>query len=277
MTRITKKEAIKLTGLDSKTFENYFKVADEFSCLPRQDRGRYYFDKDALARWLTDYQWRTLFLDKADYYLCLDFALAMHFRGYVVSDWGTGRQREFGQKLTNWVKGQLAEVAVQKFLKRDFGIDIELDFELHGEIVPQDVIGVIENNAKRDPHLKIGIKSSKPKNSYLVLSPNEVDRAERKSEVYIFCRPDIPDDHFLKINNDAVREAVKNQPHYTKYKDSMKGLEDIACEIAGWCKVDELEQVTSIPGQEFSGFRYVKKTGRLKRSRDEWQTLVDMM
>jgi len=45
----------------------------------------------------------------------LDFALAQHFRGYVLSDWGTARQREFGQKITNWVKGQLAESAVKKF------------------------------------------------------------------------------------------------------------------------------------------------------------------
>lgn len=44
------------------------------------------------------------------------------------SDFGTGRQREFGQKITNWVKGQLGEVAVKKFLKREFNLDVELDF-----------------------------------------------------------------------------------------------------------------------------------------------------
>ncbi len=51
-----------------------------------------------------------------------------------MSDWGTARQREFGQKITNWVKGQLAEVAVKKFFKKEFNVDVELDFRIYDEI-----------------------------------------------------------------------------------------------------------------------------------------------
>ena len=112
---ISKIEAIQLLGLDEKTFENYFKNADEFTCLPREGKTRFFFDEDKLKKWREDYEWRTVELDFDDYALCLDFALAQHFRGYVLSDWGTGRQREFGQKITNWIKGQLGEVAVKKF------------------------------------------------------------------------------------------------------------------------------------------------------------------
>ncbi len=90
-------------------------------------------------------------LTLADYALCLDFALAQHFRGYVLSDWGIGRQREFGQKITNWVKGQLAEVAVKKFFEREFSTPIELDFEIHEDIVPQDIIRVTKDGESRPP------------------------------------------------------------------------------------------------------------------------------
>ncbi len=113
---LTKKESIKFLGLDDKTLNNYFQNADEFKCLERQNgRGRYLFDQKVLQEWLDAFKWRTMELNFKDYTLCLDFALAQHFRRYVLSDWGTARQREFGQKITNWVKGQLAEVAVKKF------------------------------------------------------------------------------------------------------------------------------------------------------------------
>ena len=78
----------------------------------------------------------------------------------MLSDWGTARQREFGQKVTNWIKGQLAEVAVKKFLNREFGIFIELDFQIYDEIVPQDIIAVKESGKERKPKIDIGIKYS---------------------------------------------------------------------------------------------------------------------
>ncbi|GIW62205.1 MAG: hypothetical protein KatS3mg090_0031 [Patescibacteria group bacterium] len=213
MSRIlSKKEAVKFLELDEKTFDNYFKNAGEFSSLPRESgRGRFFFNQEELEKWLEGYKWRTVELTFEDYALCLDFALAQHFRGYVLSDWGTARQREFGQKITNWVKGQLDEVAVKKFFKKEFNFDVELDFRIYDEIVPQDIIGVKENGNTREPKIGVGIKSSKPKSAYLVLSENEIVREERRSDVYIFCRPDIPDDHLLRVTKDRIIEVVKNQ------------------------------------------------------------------
>jgi len=272
---LTRREAVKFLGLDDKTFDNYFKNADEFKCLERQNnRGRYLFNQRVLQEWHNGFKWRTVELTIDDYALCLDFALAQHFRGYVLSDWGTARQREFGQKITNWVKGQLAEVAVQKFLKKDFGVDVELDFRIYDKIVPQDIISLVENGKVRQPKIGVGIKSSKPKSAYLVLGKNEVTIPERRSDFYIFCRPDIPDDHILRITKDRVIEVVKNQQHYSRYKDEMPDFQNLYCEIAGWCSIDELERVTSIPGQEFDGERYVKKSGLLHRDKEDWQAFL---
>ncbi|PIQ69681.1 MAG: hypothetical protein COY22_00390 [Candidatus Tagabacteria bacterium CG_4_10_14_0_2_um_filter_40_13] len=272
---LTKKEAVQFLGLEEKTFENYFQNADEFKCLERRNgRGRYLFDQRELRKWQESYKWRTIELTFDDYALCLDFALAQHFRGYVLSDWGTARQREFGQKITNWIKGQFAEVAVKKFFKKEFNVNIELDFRIYEEIVPQDIIGIIENGRKREPKIGIGIKSSKPKSAYLVLGENEITIPGRKSDVYIFCRPDIPDDHLLRITKERIIEVVKSQSHYPKYKDEMPSFENMFCEIAGWCNAGELEKVKSIPGQEFTGIRFVKKSGRLRKNREDWQELL---
>ena len=227
---LTKREAVAYLGLDDKTFDNYFKNANEFPALKRSKaRGRFLFDEDDLKRWLESYRWRTIQLTFEDYVVCLDFALAQHFRGYVLSDWGTGRQREFGQKITNWVKGQLAEVAVYKFLKKEFNVEVGLDFGIYDEIVPQDIIKVTEKGKTRDPKIDVGIKSSKQKSAYLVLGENEVRLANRKSDVYIFCRPDIPDDHLLRLTREKVIEAIKDQPYYPGYKDKMPLFENMPC------------------------------------------------
>lgn len=274
-----RREAIQFLGLDKKTFDNYFKNAEEFRCLERpSSRGRFKFKKSELEKWLESYKWRKIELTLGDYKLCLDFALAQHFRGYVPVDFGTGRKREFGQKVTNWVKGQLAEVAVKKFFKKEFDFEVELDFDIHDSIVPQDIIGIIENGEKRKPRLGVGIKSSKPKSAYLVLGKSEILRPERRSDVYIFCRPDISDDHLIRIARDQIIKAVKNQQHYETYKDKIPFFEtNILCEVAGWCFRDELEEVDRIPGQLFDGVRFVKKSGLLHRDREDWEKLLNQL
>lgn len=272
---LTKKEAIELLGIEGNVFDNYFKKAAEFTPLPREGKGRFMFDEDELKAWAESVKYRTVNLDEDDYARCLDFALAMHFRGYVASDFGTGRQREFGQKLTNWVKGQLGEIAVQKFLKNKFGVTVELDFEVRKEIVPQDVVRFFDGSQWREPKIGIGIKSTKPKGSYLILGANEIDIQARRSDYYICCRPDIPDDHLLRAASEAFTELVKGEQHYEKYKKKILPLSTISCEVVGFCDYRELESVTEIPGQKFdNGPRYVKKTGLLHKRPEEWKGFI---
>lgn len=276
--KLTKKAAVDYLKLDEKIFDNYFKVANEFSSLERENgRGRFYFNKQVLSQWMEGLRWRTVNLNKEDYALCLDFALAQHFRNYVQSDFGTGRQREFGQKITNWVKGQLGEVAVKKFLKREFNLDVELDFEIREDIVPQDIIGVSEGGKTRKPKIGIGIKSSKPKSAFLVLGENEIRIKERRSDVYIYCRPDIPDDHLLRLAKKEIIEVVKRKPHYLKYKNLIPDFLDISCEIAGWCYYSDLRETKGIPGQDFDGVRFVRESGLLKKTKEEWEMLIQRL
>lgn len=275
---LNRRQAVEFLKLDPKVFDNFFKSAGEFNALPRPgNRGFFKFDESKLRQWKSGYDWRTVELNKQDYDTCLDFALAMHFRGYVASDFGTGRQREFGQKVTNWVKGQLGEVGLKKFLKQEFGVGVELDFNIYNEIVPQDIISVTRNGHKTTPQIGVGIKSSKPKSAYLILGEKEVNLPERRSDVYVYCRVDIPDDHLLRITRENIIDAVKNGQLYDQYKESIPFFSNIKCEIAGWCTYEDLEEVTSIPGQSFDGVRKVKRSGQLRKSKQDWQKLVELL
>lgn len=274
----SKKEAAEYLELNEKTFDNYFKNASEFPSIERlSGKGRYFFEEEILKEWKESYRWRTAELDINDYALCLDFALAQHFRGYVVSDWGTARQREFGQKITNWVKGQLAEVAVKKFFHKEFNFDIELDFDIYNDIVAQDIIGVIDKGKMRKPKIGVGIKSSKPKSAYLVLGENEIKLLERRSDIYIYCRPDIPDDHLLRVSKQQIIDLVKDRPHFSKYKDLIPHFENIPCEVVGWCYHTDLMETSGIPGQEFDGIRFVIKSGLLRKSKEDWKELIKQL
>ena len=58
----------------------------------------------------------------------------------------------------------------------------------------------------------------------------------------------------------------------------MPDFKNIPCEIAGWCRADKLEEVKSIPGQEFeNGTRFVKKSGTLNRDKKSWEELIKMI
>ena len=274
--RIAKKEAIKLLGLEPKQFENYFRVAKEFDSLPREGRGRFYFDEEALKKWLSNYQWRTVNLGLAEYAICLDFALAQHFRNYVNSDFGSGRQREFGQKVSNWVKGQLGEVAVQVFLSR-LGVDVDLDFDIREGIVPQDIVGVKENGDYREPRISVGIKSTKPKSGWLILMENEIELLGRHSDVYILTRTDLPDDHLLKAAAGNFKELLSGQKYVETYEGLITPISGIPSEIAGWCYAEDLRKVDSIPGQDFDGSRYVIESGSMKKSPEEWRFLASLL
>lgn len=273
---LSRTDAIKFLGLDEKLFDNFFRAAEEFSPLPRAgNRGRFYFDENELKEWKKSYASRTFPLSLKEYTKCLDFALAIHFRGYVTSDWGTGRQREFGQKISNWVRGQLGELAIKRFCKKELGLEVELDFEMHDEIVPQDVISITKNGAKYAPKNKIAIKASKPKSAYLILSLDEVEMPGRKSDVYIFTRVNLPDDHLLRISVKEIKELVKGQKHYKAYEKMIPAFEPISVEIAGFAYKKDLGKVTEIPGQEFDGERYVRKSGELRRDIREWKRVFE--
>ena len=162
-------------------------------------------------------------------------------------------------------------------LKREFNVEVELDFDIRDKIVLQDITAEKENGKMRTHKIGIGIKSFKPKSDILVLGENEIRIKERRSDIYIYCRPNIPDDHLLRLTKEEVNEAVKDKPHYSKYKDLMPDFINIPCEVAGWCHYTDLRETNSIPGQEFDGVRFVKESGLLRKSKKDWEELIKQL
>ena len=161
---------------------------------------------------------------------------------------------------------------------------LELDFDLHKEIVPQDIIGIKEGSTFRNPKTKVAIKATKFQNSYLILGTADVEPENRKSDIYILTRIDLPDDHLLRIAKDELEELLKKQKHFDSYKDKLSGFEPIPCEVVGFAyrreleKIDNTEQLAKILGtRNPSGARYVKVAGKLRDSIEEWAKIAEKL
>lgn len=282
MGEIGRRAALELTGFDEAQFDNYCTSAREFACLPREPRGRYYFDESALDRWLQEYRARVVNLSVEDYLVCLDFALAQHMRGYVLSDWGSGRQREFGQKISNWVRGLLGERALKRFLEEKYNLTVVLDFDIYDHIVAQDIKQVWMGDQIIEPAFTVGVKTSKPKSAFLTLSEAEIDSPERRCDAHVFCRVGLPDDHLLRITRDEIirrmewlKESSPQALHFDDYRGALPEYTAISCEVAGWCTPDALRRVTEIPGQAFERPNYVLESGLLRRTDADWDEFRD--
>lgn len=262
--------------------ESFLKNSGEI--LPVQKGRRKVYLQQDLDAWKQKRGQRTFFLDLADYAKCFDFALAMHYRGYTAADWGTSRKREAGQNLTNWMRGQLGEIAVQKFFKREFNLDLELDFNLHAGIVAQDIIGIKEGSEIRKPKMRVAVKATKFKNSYLILGTADVEPENRKLDIYILTRINLPDDHLLRIAKEELEELLKKERHFELYKEQLKCFEPIPCEVAGFAyrkeleKIDDAAKLAKILGARNPvGARYVKISGELRSSKEDWEKVAEKL
>jgi hypothetical protein len=93
----------------------------------------------------------------------------------------------------------------------------------------------------------------------------------------VLCRPSIPDDHLLRLTHERIKEVVNKQQHFSSYKDEIPYFENVHCEISGWCEINELEKKKEIPGLKFNGFRFVKQSGKLHKSKESWKKLINKL
>lgn len=276
--KLTKKEAISYLGIPDKYFDNYFKNSTEIK--GEKERGKWYFEKSHLDEWKALKDKRTVNLSMSEYERCFEFAIKMVYGGLSLH--GIRGKRTEVQAADDVILGILAEHAIKRFLKKKFQIDIELDEEVHpGEITPQDFDKIQDSvtGKLRIPKLGVGVKASKMKNAFLVLGANEVELVDRKSDVYIFARVGLPGDHLFRILREhsffgKVREFFEKNEGFRKIEE----LGDISVWICGFVYVDELENVTNIPGQEFSnGHRYVKSVVKMHNSDEDWRRLLERL
>jgi len=275
-TLITKKEAIGLLGISEKDFKNYHEFSGEIK--GQQINRRWYFDKNELNAWKNLKENRTINLSIKEYEACFEFAIKMVYGGLSLN--GIRGQRTEVQAADDVILGILAEHAIKKFLSKKFDTEIKLDLKVHPEeITPQDFDLIKDRGLFRKPKLGVGVKASKMKNAFLVLGSNEFELPERKSDIYIFARVGLPGDHLFRILRDYsfFGEVRKFLDTHDNFKKILK-LEEIPVWICGFAYKEELEKVTSIPGQEFSnGHRYVKSVGRLHNSDKDWKDCIQKL
>lgn len=271
--KLTKRQSIDFLEIPEKDFKNYFESSKEIQ--GEKIGSRWYFDKENLSVWKEMKEKRTIRLTMKEYEACFEFAIKMVYGGLSLN--GIRGQRTEVQAADDVILGILAEHAIKNFLERKFDVNIKLDEEVHPEnITPQDFDQIEKDGIFREPKLGVGIKASKMKSAYLVLGANEVELPERKSDVYIFARVGLPSDHLFRILRDhsffgRVRKFFETNDKFKK----IGKLESVPIWICGFSYVDELEEVTSIPGQEFSnGYRYVKSVAKLHNSDKDWLALI---
>jgi len=260
-------EASEYIGIKRTFLERIIKAGQE---LDRFREGRKFkVRSEDIDAWKHLKEQRKVNLNKDDFVDALKFAIKINYSGHTRADFGTSRQRSVTQAVENWTQGALAEIALVKFIEQKFNVKLELEFRIfEGTIVGQDIISVTRGRVTNPPRKRVSVKSGKENGMILIVPTNEVERAERVSDFYVFVRIIYPTDFILRL--------LRDHPDIADIRDNIPEFEEFGAEIVGYCLREELEK-RPVPEAGIAQERYVKPTGKLKNSDADWQTFVDQL
>jgi len=266
------KEACDELSIPQKYLENYIKAGKELKLI-RIGR-RKFIPYSEVDSWRRQREFGVCRLTKRDYLQCLEFAIRSFYAYASTSEFGTAQQRDAGKFITNFVIGKLGELAVLYFLKRNFAVDIKLDFDLRDAVVGQDITEIAKPRRGRRVYnplkLRVAVKASKMKNVWLIVPQKETTDKMRRSDVYIFTRVDVPLDHLLRILREqkSLRRLAKIIPPFTT----------IDAEVCGFIYRKKLlrkgvfEELPE-PKQAIQP-SYIARTGILHKQKKDWNHLL---
>ena len=171
-------------------------------------------------------------ITKDDYEGCLKFILKLRYLwgGATIDFASSGVKRDIGKYVHDHIGGKLAEIAVKKFLKQKYNLEVELGFEKYNS--PEDfMLGDIEkiifpDGKKVSPKLKVEIKGTKPSSRWWLISDNEFN--SREYDVYILVVIDLPLDHIIRFFKDSLKledeELEKAIPDFGETEAGIKGI-----------------------------------------------------
>ena len=171
-------------------------------------------------------------LTKEDYKECLQFILKLKYLwgGATIDFASSGVKRDIGKYIHDHIGGKLAEIAVKKFLKQKYSLNVELGFEKYTS-AEDFMLGDIEKVVKSDgtkisPKLKVEIKATKPSSRWWLISDDEF--ISREYEVYILVVIDLPLDHIIRFFKDSLKlddkELEKAIPDFGTIGAEIKGI-----------------------------------------------------
>lgn len=155
---------------------------------------------DELLEWLS---WSTVLLDEKDYLTATVHALSLAPK-IAATDYGTARQRDLGQLVTDAVRGFLGEIALAKWLKARFGISVSLDYRRGrlAEFLPSDI--KLVNG--RPSNLNVSIKTTKLRGMWLDIPFKQIEH----SHVFVLVRVGVSREHFLAFLKEisAIKDKI---------------------------------------------------------------------
>ncbi len=171
-------------------------------------------------------------ITKGDYDECLKFILKLRYLwgGATIDFASSGVKRDIGKYIHDHIGGKLAEIAVKKFLKQKYNLNVELGFEKYTsaeDFMLGDIEKVIKNDGtKVSPKLKVEIKATKPSSRWWLISDSEFD--SREYDVYILVVIDLPLDHIIRFFKDNLKldnsELEKAIPDFGTIDAEIKGI-----------------------------------------------------
>jgi len=193
---------------------------------------------------------RKVLLTSEDYVRSVKFALKLWYAEKPKSDWrSTGTIRDLGDYITDWAEGKLAEIAFGKFLESNWGIKVDLDFNVYRgprAIDRGDVAAIEVGGIKREPKIKMDVKSTKPDSKWATVDLKEFEK--RRYDVYVWVKVGLPLDHFARPIFEALRgenliEIESKIPPFP--------LKQIEAEIAGFAYREDVEKWQTIKAGSF--------------------------
>ena len=267
MSELDFNEASKRLGIKRSAFEKLIKNGKEMQ-FHKSGRKHVVEEKDVNA-WFVLRQARKVELSKDDFLHALKFALKINYNLHTRADFGTTRQRPFMQAVENWTQGALAEIALQKFIKEEFDIELQIEFRVFDNaIIGQDIVGVKRGRTINPPKSGVSVKSGKENGMVLIVPIKEVESESRRSDYYVFVRVVFPIDVFARF--------YRASPEFEDMLSVIPEFQPAAAYISGYCEREDLEK-RSVPEAGIQEEKYVKCSGMLKNSDKDWRDFASMI
>jgi hypothetical protein len=173
--------------------------------------------------------------------MCIDALKTISVQ--VLTDFGTSRQRDFGQAWSDTIRGYLGEYAVTRFLEREFGIRTRLAHQrgIAKTFYDSDIAEVLELDSWRKPKMNIGIKTTKFNGLWLDVAKEQFSKSDIHIQVKIgggsthlfsfFKELSVFRDKILKVGLDG---NFLTQEEAEQILDDIPKFKDIPAYITGF-------------------------------------------
>lgn len=263
---VSRRQAAFELGLANTHLANYVS-AGEFGELAPRER----LTREALAVWRSERP--RVELSPEEYSRALRFAVAEFYLGGTRSDFGSSTRRTGGKFVDDYASGKLGEIAFARFLAEALDVDAQLDFEHHTGVPAQDIDRVrrVGRRSWNPPGVRVSIKTTKAGNVYLLVPEAEFTAEDRRSDVYVFVRVDLPRDHLIRsLYQAGGLEGVESE--LADQVDLLRQAIVVQAQVVGFAVREDFpaQPVSEIGSMALAAPNRAMQSGRLRTGPRNW-------